>query len=112
MPDVRCAALQSGMTLQEFSEQASEILENCGENTVVLVDLFGGTPSNVFTALARKYGHHVVTGLNLPMLIEAYSLISDEQEISATEVVNAALEALRLSGVHANEVLAEKQGSK
>ncbi|MCD4814192.1 PTS fructose transporter subunit IIA [bacterium] len=42
-----------------------------GEETLLLVDMFGGTPSNVALALSEKWNFTVVTGVNLPMLIEA-----------------------------------------
>lgn len=42
------------------------------ERTLCLVDLFGGTPSNTFCALSRKYDNVVVTGLNLGILLEVY----------------------------------------
>jgi mannose PTS system EIIA component len=42
-----------------------------GDGTLVLVDMFGGTPSNVSLALAQTLRLRVVTGANLPMLLEA-----------------------------------------
>ena len=73
MSDVPAVSLMPGMSFEEFTKKASEVLEKSGKDTLVLVDLFGGTPSNVFSALTRTFGHQVVTGLNLPMLIEVYS---------------------------------------
>ena len=43
-----------------------------GGELLVLADLFGGSPANtVCAALLRRPGTEVVTGLNLPMVIEA-----------------------------------------
>jgi PTS system mannose-specific IIA component len=41
------------------------------EGALVLVDMFGGSPSNVALVLSQKYPLKVVTGVNLPMLLEA-----------------------------------------
>jgi PTS system mannose-specific IIA component len=41
------------------------------EGALVLVDMFGGTPSNVTLALSQSYPLRVLTGVNLPMLLEA-----------------------------------------
>jgi mannose PTS system EIIA component len=38
---------------------------------LVLVDMFGGTPSNVALELSQTHPLRVVTGVNLPMLLEA-----------------------------------------
>ena len=38
---------------------------------LVLVDMFGGTPSNVAFELSQTHPVRVVTGANLPMLLEA-----------------------------------------
>ncbi len=44
------------------------------EEVIFLVDLWGGTPFNQISALAESHEKWaIVTGLNLPMLIEAYS---------------------------------------
>ena len=45
-----------------------------GDGTVVLTDMFGGTPSNLSLAFLEKDKVEVVTGVNLPMLIKLVSL--------------------------------------
>ena len=45
-----------------------------GEGTVILTDMFGGTPSNLSLAFLEKDRVEVVTGVNLPMLIKLVSL--------------------------------------
>jgi PTS system mannose-specific IIA component len=60
-----------------------EILEGIkrvetGGGTVVLTDMFGGTPSNLSLAFLEKDRVEVVTGVNLPMLIKLVNLRSSE----------------------------------
>ena len=44
------------------------------EGTVVLTDMFGGTPTNLALSLLKDEEVEVVTGVNLPMLIRLVSL--------------------------------------
>ena len=50
-----------------------------GTGTVVLTDMFGGTPSNVSLTFLEKDKVEVVTGVNLPMLIRLVSFREEEQ---------------------------------
>ena len=40
-----------------------------GSGTIILTDLFGGTPSNLAISLMGEGGIEVIAGVNLPMLI-------------------------------------------
>jgi PTS system mannose-specific IIA component len=40
-----------------------------GEGTIILTDLFGGTPSNLAISLMKAGVVEVIAGINLPMLI-------------------------------------------
>jgi PTS system mannose-specific IIA component len=44
-----------------------------GSGALVLVDMFGGTPSNLAMAFLEPDRVEVVTGLNLPMLVKVVS---------------------------------------
>ncbi len=43
------------------------------DGTVILVDMFGGTPSNLSLSLLSRGIIEIITGVNLPMIIEAAS---------------------------------------
>ncbi len=47
---------------------------NSGEGTIVLTDLFGGTPSNLAISIMDKAKVEILAGVNLPMLIKIASL--------------------------------------
>ena len=60
-----------------------EILEGIkrvetGEGTVVLTDMFGGTPSNLSLAFLERDRVEVVTGVNLPMILKLADQQPDE----------------------------------
>lgn len=72
--DLACVSLLPSMSPDELRgslEAAAAGLED-PEDVLVLVDLWGGTPFNQASALLASHeGWAVVTGLNLPMAIEA-----------------------------------------
>ena len=44
---------------------------DAGQGVLVLVDMFGGTPSNLAMALLTRNDVAVITGVNLPMVLRA-----------------------------------------
>lgn len=73
-------SLFDGEALEDFlhkSEQQLREYEN--EEIVVLVDIYGGTPCNVLTALTQKFNHKVFTGVSLPMLIDLYLYVTSNE---------------------------------
>lgn len=62
-----------------MEERREEILKkakatNSGKGTIVLTDMFGGTPSNLAISIMEKEPIEVIAGINLPMLIKLASL--------------------------------------
>lgn len=72
--EVYAVPLLAGMTAEEFMGQVSSLLEGQEEPSLLLVDMFGGTPSNCAGALSSKYSVEVISGVNIPMLIEAVQI--------------------------------------
>ena len=63
-----------------------------GDGTVVLTDMFGGTPSNLAISVMNDSNIEVISGVNLPMLIK---LASIRGERGLSDAVDAAKEAGR-----------------
>jgi PTS system mannose-specific IIA component len=79
MPQCEAVGLFPGMEFDSFVQDVATTIEKgkSDDGTLVLVDLFGGTPGNA-AALAKKHvqkdtKYAVVSGANLPMLLEAYT---------------------------------------
>lgn len=72
--EVYAVPLVPGQTLESYVAQVSEILEEQDVPSILLVDLFGGTPSNCAGSLSAKYDVEVVSGVNVPMLVEAVQI--------------------------------------
>ncbi|NLO87360.1 MAG: PTS sugar transporter subunit IIA [Firmicutes bacterium] len=67
-----------GLQPQQSPEEFQEIIRaevkglDCGEGVLILADLFGGSPANAAAYLVSdKLNVEVVTGVSLPMLLEA-----------------------------------------
>ncbi len=79
-----------------------------GKGTVVLTDMFGGTPSNLSLAFLEKGRVEVVTGVNLPMLIRLASLREEEEgdlRVVAAQAMREAKESVYL----ASDLLASQE---
>lgn len=55
------------------------------EGTLVLTDMFGGTPSNISLSFLEEGKVEVVTGVNLPMLIK---LVTYRQNTTLSDLAN------------------------
>ena len=58
-------------TVQRLND-AAQLLDK-GAGVLILTDMFGGTPTNLSLALLTTHKVEVVTGVNLPMVIKAFS---------------------------------------
>ncbi|MHA5123172.1 PTS sugar transporter subunit IIA [Oenococcus oeni] len=102
--DVYSLSLIPGESFEEFTHVAINLLNKLTKPSLALVDLFGGTPSNVLTALTRKYNLEVVTGLNLPQFIKMYLKVSsNNNEFDIRDSVSVAIETVRKSAISTND---------
>ena len=76
------------MRRTEILEKAERV--NVGDGTIVLTDMFGGTPSNLAISIMEKAKVEIIAGINLPMLIKLCSLRKDK---SLKEAVSGAQDA-------------------
>jgi PTS system mannose-specific IIA component len=58
---------------------------NTPDGTVILVDMFGGTPSNLSLSLLSRGKIEIITGVNLPMIIEA---AGSSHRVSLAELIS------------------------
>lgn len=92
-------------SFEDFYQEAREIFAEIEGPTIALVDLFGGTPSNVLTALTRQYAHKVLSGVNLPLLIEIYMQGMAAESIDLDQIVQAAFKIFNESMILTNDRL-------
>jgi mannose PTS system EIIA component len=90
---------------QRRSEIARAIRSvDSGEGTIILTDLFGGTPSNLAISLLDAGHVEVIAGINLPMLIR---LAGARKAMDVTAAVAAAAAAGRNYITVASELLGQ-----
>ena len=81
--NVEALALRPGNSVDDLRSDANAIVEKNNEKgleTIVLVDLLGGSPSNVALSLLGKNDLNILTGVNMPMLIELLSFYQIEKD--------------------------------
>lgn len=92
---ITCKALSVSDTSRpdELLDQAKKLCDELdeGDGVLVLTDIFGSTPSNVCDRLRDVAHVHVLTGLNLPMLIR----VMNYPKLSLAKLAEKAL-----SGAH------------
>lgn len=71
--DLVAVCLESHEGIEDLKRKFEATIAETGAEAghLVLVDMFGGTPSNVALELSQSHPLRVVTGVNLPMLLEA-----------------------------------------
>lgn len=74
-----------------------------GEGVLVLADLLGGSPCNVASMNLREKSYQLLSGVNLPMLIEALS--SRESVGSPEELASLCAEAATQGVKNINQLL-------
>ncbi|WP_018935280.1 PTS sugar transporter subunit IIA [Thioalkalivibrio sp. ALJ24] len=87
--------------IQERARSRMETLDS-GSGVLVLTDMFGSTPANVASRVARGHDARVVAGVNLPMLIR----VLNYRHLPLSELVNKAL-----SGGHDGILLCDQECS-
>ena len=53
-----------------------------GNGSLVLTDMFGGTPTNIMISLSKRFQVEIVSGVNLPMLIKAVTTMGTFTDLS------------------------------
>ncbi|MBO7126474.1 hypothetical protein J6W78_02900 [bacterium] len=80
-----------------------------GHKVIILVDLFGGSPSNIALSLAKKENVDVISGLNLSMVM--YSLEHRDDDTDIRTMVDGIIRSARQNITGAKQLL-EKRDSK
>ena len=97
---------------QKDSKKLRNIIQNKlksldqGDGVLILVDMFGGTPSNLALSFLQKDSAEVVTGVNLPMVL---AIAHNRKGKSLAEVADIAKSAGQRSISLASELLKPTQ---
>ncbi|MCH5464786.1 PTS sugar transporter subunit IIA [Levilactobacillus tujiorum] len=100
--NVKALGLHPGESVDDLRTKVYDILqanEADYDETVLLVDLLGGSPSNVsLSTLAKYHDIKIVTGLSLPLLVNIlnFSEAEDNTEKLITDSIGVATEGMKL----------------
>lgn len=75
---------------EDFLKKVESEVANISGDIICLVDLFGGSPCNTALRLSKNRKLQIISGLNLPMLIELYNRLDAETD----EVIATAKESI------------------
>ncbi len=77
---------EDDMELRRSDILAAVTRVEAGSGTVVLTDMFGGTPSNLAISVMNEANVEVIAGVNLPMLIKLASVRADAELSKAVDL--------------------------
>ena len=78
-PGMTSVAVQAGDGVDEIRERIASAIDQVKgkKGVILLVDMFGGTPSNIGLSFLGEKDVEVVTGVNLPMVTKLRGLSPD-----------------------------------
>ena len=79
------------------------------EGTLILIDIFGGTPATASLSFIDRYKIKVISGVNLPMILE---VLTHREATSLEELADLALNAGQKSVLMADEIFRKKRKKK
>ncbi len=93
--------------LQEEISLTVDAMLAKNHKVVVFVDLFGGSPSNLAFTLAKKENVDIISGANLPMVIQTFEKMDSDQDI--TEFISSVVQCGSESIVSAKKLLLARE---
>ena len=108
MKNIEAFSLLPNMETSKFRNEVTTAIDN-DSAIIALVDLFGGTPANVLSSLIESYNIEVITGVSLPMLLELYFNVSQNQFNSHEDLINNTVKVGTEGIVHVNEFLLDRE---
>ena len=78
--------LMPGDTLEGLIDRMRDVVQEAeaGHGVLILLDLFGGTPSNAAALISQQVdGVHAVSGVNVPMLLETLLARQTTEDVQA-----------------------------
>lgn len=97
----------SGSVSVRIGEAVNRI--NTGDGVAILTDMFGGTPTNLAIVQMKDPGIEVLSGINLPMLIQ---IVKDRQRLKLKEAIASAQQTARQYQTIATKVLGRAPSRK
>ena len=89
--------------MEKEAAKLHDLLKTCEEGAVILTDIFGGSATNISLTASKDLAKcHVITGLNLSMLLTA---INSRKKLSAKELAEKIEADGKRAVINATELL-------
>ncbi len=96
-------SITTASSVEQEAQRLHELLKSCEEGAVILTDIFGGSATNIsLTASKDLPKSHVITGLNLSMLLAA---INNRKKLPAKELAEKIEADGKRAVINATELL-------
>ncbi|WP_279084005.1 PTS sugar transporter subunit IIA [Gilliamella apis] len=95
----------------DFTIQAEDFLKKYQHNSQIIVftDLYGGSVNQKFAQLKNCYSFHLITGFNLPLVLEV--ILTDVQlsDENLTEIIEQSKQEMQLVNIQPQKLLEDNQ---
>ena len=96
-------AVTTATSVEKEAAKLKTLLETCPEGAVILTDIFGGSATNISLMASKDLPNcHVITGLNLSMLLTA---INSRKKLNAKELAEKIEADGKRAVINATELL-------
>ena len=96
-------AVTTAASVEKEAAKLKALLETCQDGAVILTDIFGGSATNISLTASKDLSNcHVITGLNLSMLLTA---INSRKKLTAKELAEKIESDGKRAVINATELL-------
>ena len=96
-------SVTAASSVEKEAAKLHEMLQSCTEGAVILTDIFGGSTTNISLTASKDLPNcHVITGLNLSMLLTA---LNSRKKLSAKELAEKIEADGKRAVINATELL-------
>ena len=96
-------SVTAAASVEKEAEKLKKTLTSCQEGAVILTDIFGGSATNISLTASKEIPNcHVITGLNLSMLLTA---INSRKKLNAKELAEKIESDGKRAVINATELL-------
>ncbi len=84
---------ENNQQIEDYQNEVVKALDELGHDSIILLDLYGGTPFNVILRIAKDVAVNSICGMSLPMLLQAVECRM--QEVEAKDAIEKIMNAGR-----------------
>lgn len=96
-------SVTAAASVEKEAEKLKQTLAQCPDGAVILTDIFGGSATNISLTASKEVANcHVITGLNLSMLLTA---INSRKKLTAKELAEKIEPDGKRAVINATELL-------